>query len=149
MDTATKQQVKTDLVAHLRAQLAGSGAQEQVEGRQALADLGERRVDQDSQEDEAGAMHEHFGKVDAQQRLDLKEAEALDMAARSTVEPGAIVTIDGEHYVVGVPSDSFTSGGRSYTGLATNAPIYDAVKGLQAGATFTFGGREQHVDAIA
>ncbi|WP_050348509.1 hypothetical protein [Arsenicicoccus sp. oral taxon 190] len=148
MDSRSKQQVKDDLIAHLAGQLAGGARAGQDEAAAASAELGERRVDGDAQRDEAGDLHGVLGAVDARQRLDLKEARALDVATTDTVQPGAVVELGGRHYVVGVVTDEFESGGVSYQGIATDAPIYDVIHGLRAGDTFSFGGQDQTITAV-
>ena len=81
MDSRSKQQVKDDLIAHLQTRLAAGTSST---AQQAAAGAGapdERRVDDDSQRDEAGDLHDIFGRADAQERLDLKEARSLDVIA--------------------------------------------------------------------
>lgn len=148
MDSRSKQQVKDDLLAHLQERLTSSTSST---AQQAAAGAGapdQRRVDDDSQRDEAGDLHDIFGRADAQERLDLKEARALDVSPRDVVGPGAIIELDGRHYVVGVPTDEFVSGGVAYEGIATDAPIYDVIHGLRADDTFSFGGQDQVITSV-
>lgn len=148
MDSRSKQQVKDDLIAHLQTRLAAGTSST---AQQAAAGAGapdERRVDDDSQRGEAGDLHDIFGRADAQERLDLKEARSLDVSERDVVGPGAIVELDGQHYVIGVPTDAFESRGITYEGMATDAPIYDLIHGLRAGDTFTFGGQDQTITSV-
>ena len=73
------------------SKMARSGSVSPASGptaQQAAAGAGapdERRVDDDSQRDEAGDLHDIFGRADAQERLDLKEARSLDASERDEV----------------------------------------------------------------
>jgi len=76
-------------------------------------------------------------------------AETIDFAPTSEIRPGAIVVLDGDHYVVGVVSSPFDCDGVTYEGMTTGAPLYAAIKDLRAGGTFTFAGTEHRVDSVA
>ena len=72
----------------------------------------------------------------------------LDFGPKEVVEPGAIVTVDGRHFVIGITMDHFTCDGVELTGLSPRAPFYLAIDGLEKSDTAEFGGRTVRVDDI-
>lgn len=72
----------------------------------------------------------------------------LDFGPKAIVEPGAIVCIDGRHFVIGVSTGRFTCEGTELMGLSPKAPFYEAIEGLAAGDDAEFRGREFEVRAI-
>jgi hypothetical protein len=75
--------------------------------------------------------------------------EGLDFSPATAVRPGAIVVLDGDHYIVGVLSSAFECDGVSYEGMGTDALLYQALKGLHTGDTFTFAGMDYHIDSVS
>lgn len=144
-----KDQIKADLVAHLREGLLADMAEANAEGAAALVDeQDETRVDDISHEDEAGELHGLVEKVDERENAAADAAEQLDMSATDVVRPGAVIEMDGQHFVVGVASSAFTSGGVEYSGISTDAPVYETLVGKKAGDTFTFADAEHHVGSV-
>lgn len=144
-----KTQIKTDLLAHLSGE--DRATDRQVEVTEAAAqpiDQGAHTTDDLSQADAAGDLNRMFEQIDATQQARIDAAKALDMSPTSTVAPGAVVVLDGSSYVVGVPTDQFTSGGVSYAGISTDAPLYEQLKGRSAGESVTFNGTTSTIDAV-
>ena len=144
-----KEQVRADLIAHLRGE--ESSADASIDDRESAAqapDDQEHRVDDDSQRDEAGDQRAALQENEAAQLALISLAKGLDMSPTQVVQPGAIVTLDGTSYVVGVPTDEFTSGGASFAGIATDAPVYQLLLGKRAGETVVVAGSETTIDAV-
>ncbi|NUR97076.1 MAG: hypothetical protein HOV67_17685 [Kribbellaceae bacterium] len=149
MDSKAKLRVKDALLAHLEAHLRATDA---AVGREDSA----ARLDQDtvfdaderSQSDEAADLGGLFEQVGEREHSTVAAAEQLDFGPADEVRPGAIVVLDGNHYVVGVVSSPFESDGVTYEGMTTDAPLYGAIKGLGAGDSFTFDGTEHHIDSV-
>ena len=74
--------------------------------------------------------------------------DALDFGPKSFVEPGAIVTVSGRHFVIGVSMDHFTSEGLELMGLSPAAPLCQAIEGLGKSETVTFDGRELTIEDV-
>lgn len=74
--------------------------------------------------------------------------DALDFGPKQFVEPGAIVTVDGRHFVIAISMDRFTCDGIELTGLSPRAPFYQAIDGLGKSETAEFGGRTVRVEEI-
>ena len=150
MDDATKQQVKADLVEEARTRLASARQTLEVEDDATQIDDTEPMDAEDrAQGDEV--EDRRLRREEATRRLkdDLSRLEDLDVSVVDRVGPGAIVSFGGGHYVVGVVSAPVESGGVTYEGLSTDAPAYEQIQGLQAGDTFTLGGREQRLDDVS
>lgn len=73
---------------------------------------------------------------------------AIDFGPKEFVEPGAIVTVDGRHFVIGVAADPFTCEGIELTGLSPLAPFYQPIDGLGKSDTAEFEGRTVRIDEI-
>ena len=150
MDAAAKGRVKDALVASARAQLQASEGQVSSEEAAATVDQDSSyAVDDLSKSDEAGDMSALFEGAAARQKANVDAIQALDVAPRDTVGPGAIVGFGGARYLVGVVADSFEVDGVSYEGISTDSPIYPAIEGLRAGDSFTFRDASQSIDFLA
>ena len=75
--------------------------------------------------------------------------EALDFGPKEFVEPGAIATVGGKHFVIGVSMDHFTVDGIDLMGLSPAAPLYQAIEGLGKSETASFDGRDRTIDQVA
>lgn len=74
--------------------------------------------------------------------------ENLDFALTDTVRPGAVVVVDGRHFVVAVSTRRFDVGGVSYMGISQESPIYKAMEGLKAGESFAFNGKDVDIEDV-
>ncbi|TPK95552.1 hypothetical protein FJ934_11570 [Mesorhizobium sp. B2-4-12] len=73
---------------------------------------------------------------------------ALDFGPKEFVEPGAIVTVNGRHFVIGVSMDHFTCEGIELIGLSPLAPFYQAIDGLEKSDTVEFGVHKVKIEEI-
>lgn len=150
MDDKAKLRVKEALVAHLEAHLRATNAAVGREDSAARLDPDSSfSVDDQSQADAAGDLGGLYEDVAERQHSTVAQAENLDFAPTSEIQPGAIVVLDDNHYVVGVVSSPFECDGITYEGMTTDAPLYDALKGLHAGDTVTFAATEHRIDSVS
>lgn len=82
----------------------------------------------------------HHAKIDA--------IENTDFSVTDTVQPGAVVSFNGRHFVVVVSTVKFDCDGVTYMGISTQSPIFKAMDGLSKGDSFTFNGREIVLDDV-
>lgn len=144
-----KQQIKNALVSAMSEQVSDTRADEIVDEDAAQLDQNEPiEPGEQSQADQAGEMRGHVEAVAESQKAQIREVEALDVSPRTTIEPGAVAVIDGNAYLVGVVAAPFDVDGTTYEGMSTDAPLYEAAQGLEAGDSFTFLDREHHVDSV-
>lgn len=144
-----KMQIRQDLVAHLRAGLVAD--EKDAESLRSAALVNEEdsyRTDDVSHEDQAGDIHGLIEDVDEKQDELADQAEKLDMSPTDTVRPGAVIEMDGAHYVVGVASSAFVSGGVEYAGISTETPVYPTLEGKRAGDTFSFADGEHTIGSV-
>lgn len=78
----------------------------------------------------------------------LKAIEAIDFGPKESVGSGAVVCVDGRHFVIGISTGRFTCEGVEMMGLSQAAPFYAAIEGLAAGDIADFRGREIEVRAV-
>jgi hypothetical protein len=150
MDSVAKQRVKDALLAQVEAALRASRAR--VAGEDSAARLdpdSSYSVDDLSQADEARDLGGLFEGTEERQAGILSRIDDLDFGPKTEVTPGAIIGFDGDRYVVGVVAAAFDCDGITYEGISADSPIYATLKGLRAGDTFTFYGREHRVDFVA
>lgn len=96
----------------------------------------------------AGELAEAFDQpvhVHADKLAHLRE---IDFGPKTVVEEGAVVRFGGRNFVVSVSTARFEHDGESFMGISTQAPIYDALRGLGAGDTAQFNGREIEIEAV-
>lgn len=150
LENIDKKQVVADLVTHLRGGVREDD-QEVAMRREDAAPIceDEHDVDDVSHQDEAGDLHELFQEVDDKQKALIEAAQKLDVSPKSSVDAGAVIVMDGERYIVGIASDTFTSGGAQYSGMSSDAPAFDVLKGATAGESHEVNGHTMTVDEIA
>ncbi|WP_425045885.1 hypothetical protein [Primorskyibacter sp. S87] len=85
-------------------------------------------------------VHTHHAKIDV--------IENLDFSLKEVVEPGAVVSFNGRSFIIAVSTVRFDVDGQTYMGISTQSPIYNAMKGLEEGASFAFNGREMTLDEV-
>lgn len=78
----------------------------------------------------------------------VKAIRSIDFSPKDTVGPGAVVCVDGRHFVIGVATGKFACEGIELMGLSEAAPFYGALDGLAAGEVTEFRGREFEVRAV-
>ncbi|MGD9865464.1 MAG: hypothetical protein AB7S99_19860 [Pseudodonghicola sp.] len=74
--------------------------------------------------------------------------ENTDFALTDTVQPGAVVVVDGRHFIVAVSTRRFDVGGVTYMGISQESPIYQAMEGLKAGESFDFNGKDVEIEDV-
>ncbi|WP_052594881.1 hypothetical protein [Luteipulveratus mongoliensis] len=150
LDGEAKQRINAALRA--RAEREVSSSREAVADEHAAADLDQDSsyaVDDLSQSDEAGDLSGLYGGAEEREKGVLKILDALDFGLQTTVVPGAVVAFGGDHYVVGVAADAIEVDGVTYEGISADSPVFEAIKGLSAGDTFTVNGQEHRLDVVA
>lgn len=126
-------------------------AQDEVDTQHSASELDQESaydIDDQFQADTAGDLAGLFERAEAGQRARVAAVDALDFGPKETAEPGAVVVLDDQVYVIGVATEPFQVDGREVVGISTDAPIWLALRGTRAGDTFTFDGRTRHVDAV-
>lgn len=149
LDARAKQQVKDALKAHISAQVGASD--EAVSSERSGAELDQdasHSVDDLSQSDAAGELHELLEAAEDKQRADLAAIDDLDFGPKDVVEPGAVVAFGGDHFVFGVVADAFECDGVSYEGISADSPVGQVIDGLRAGESFAFNERTHRLDLV-
>jgi hypothetical protein len=150
MDSGEKQRVKDALIAQAESELRDSRASVTGEDSAAVLDQNSSYSrDDQSQSTVAADLGGLLEGAEERQREILAQIQALDFGPKTEVAPGAVVSLDGDRYVIGVVSASFTCDGTSYEGISADSPLYASIKGLRTGDAFTFAGREHHIDFVA
>ena len=86
-------------------------------------------------------VHDHTEKM--------AKLERIDFGPKSSVQEGALIKLSGRNFVIAVSTATFSCDGREVMGISTMAPIYAEMKGLKAGETLRFNGRELVVEEVA
>lgn len=150
MGLQDKLRLKEALISH--AGDAVTAVQQSVSEEDSAAVLDQTSsysLDDQSQSDEAGAMASIFAESVAAAQDQLATIEALDMAPRDRVEPGAVVGFGGQRYVVGVVTDAVSCDGVDYEGISTESAMYAAIQGRQLGDAFDFRGQHLSIEFLA
>jgi transcription elongation GreA/GreB family factor len=150
LDSDAKQRIKDALVAQAEADLSGSRASVAHEDSAARLDQDSSfAVDDQSQADVAGDLGRLLESNEERQAGILMRIDELDFGPKTEIGPGAVISVDGDRYVVGVVASAFDCDGAMYEGISSDSPIYAALRGRHAGDTITFHGHEQHIDFVA
>lgn len=143
-----KEALKAALVAHLRGGVGSDLSQITQEGADAGNDAQMVR-DAEALGDSSGDLHALLQRAEAKDDDAAAHAEALSTEPCDSVEPGAVVEMDGRNYIVGVSSTPFMFDGAVFAGFSTSAPVYSTIKGLHAGENFSFADGEHHIGAVS
>ena len=119
-----------------------------VEEALAEAQDGGDRVDQ------AQATSTKFKAAQAERSLHehekhLEILEGINFSAKTVVESGAVVNVNGRTLVVSVPTRKFELDGVTMIGVSPAAPLVKAMLDLEAGASFKFHGKKMKITSIA
>lgn len=85
-------------------------------------------------------VKDHHSKIDV--------LENMDFAPSDTIDLGAVVSFGGRHVVVSVSTTQFEVEGVTYMGISPQSPIFQAMRGLSEGDSFTFNGREIEITEV-
>lgn len=85
-------------------------------------------------------IHDHEAKIAA-----LKAMTFEDM---DEVGPGAVVTLNGKHFIVSVATRRFECGGETYMGISRDSPIYKKMVGMKQGDTFEMNGVQMEIEDL-
>ena len=78
----------------------------------------------------------------------LDKLETINFGPKDEVGEGAVVKFNGRHFVIAVPTSKFICEGESFMGISTDAPIYQAMKGLTTGDEFSFGDQKYEIELL-
>ncbi|NYJ28084.1 hypothetical protein [Allomuricauda sp. ARW1Y1] len=78
----------------------------------------------------------------------LETINKISFQPKETVEPGAVVSVNGRCMIVAVSKPPFKIGERDFLGISTQAPIYSALKGKRAGDSFEFNNQKFTIEAV-
>ena len=106
-------------------------------------------IDDQSQAGQAAELAEALGADSQNASEKLAYVDGLDFGPKKFVEEGALVSVDGKHYVIAVSTPQFRVNGKSFIGISPLSPLYKAMDGLGAGDTFTLNGKKQKIDGVA
>ena len=77
-----------------------------------------------------------------------KTIEGIEFSAKREVELGAVVKVNDRYFAVALPTPIMHLNGVEVLGISTDAPLFQAMKGLRAGDTFEFNGKEVTVEEV-
>lgn len=144
-----KPAIRRRLLAVMQGGVGAAADQARTDQTAAEIDPGSAyTIDDLGQSDEDGELRGEMQGVADGARAAINRLKKLDVTPTDTVRPGAVVSFGGDNYFIGVAAEEFTADGRTFTGIATDAPIYSAIEGLRRGDRFTFRDTEYLIDAV-
>lgn len=78
----------------------------------------------------------------------LEAIDAISFEPTDTIQPGAIVSVNGHCMIVAVSKPAFKIGDRKFIGISEQAPIYQHLKGKKAGDVFEFNNQNFTIEAV-
>lgn len=144
-----KPAIRRRLLAVLQGGVGAAADQARTEQTGAEIDPGTAyNIDDLGQSDQDGEFRAEMQGVAAGAREAINRLKKIDITPADTVRPGAVVSFGGDNYFIGVAASEFTADGRTFTGVATDAPIYETIAGLRRGDRFTFRDTEYLIDDV-
>lgn len=105
-------------------------------------------TDERAQAETASELAEAFEQPVHDYETKIDRLRAIDFGPKSEVGEGAIVTVGARHFVIAVSTARFEHEGVELIGISTQAPIYKAMEGKEAGDDCTFNGRTLTIDEV-
>lgn len=115
------------------------------------ADLDEddtRDLDDFARQDTLSEMNKRLENQLNDAKVYLEILDGLDISAKETVAPGAVVETDKFNFFISVPNNGIEFNEKRYVGMSTDAPIYQFLKGKKEGETVKFGKQEYTIKAV-
>lgn len=103
---------------------------------------------QRSQNEQSGIEAQRFEEQYHLHESHRKAILAIDFRSRDSVQPGAVVRVNGRYFVVAVPTRLFHVDGVEVLGISTDSPLFAAMEGLRSGENFEFRGNSFVVEQI-
>ena len=101
-----------------------------------------------SQKENAGELAEAFDSPVRAHERKIEAIKTIDFGPKDSVEPGAVIQLGQRLFVVSVATDSFDCEGKTLMGISTEAPVYLALEGMEAGDSAKVNGKTVTIDRI-
>lgn len=104
--------------------------------------------DQQSQAEASGELAAAWDDAMHDDEARIARLNEISFAPKTDVTEGAVVLLDGRVLVICVATPEFEFNGQTLMGISPAAPIYKAMKGLEAGDIFAFNGTDHEISEI-
>lgn len=81
-------------------------------------------------------------------KADLENLEQLDFSPKTIALPGAVISTEKFHFVLGFAAIPFEFENKSMVGVSVESPIYPEIKGKQVGDEFSYSDNTYKIVAI-
>ena len=105
-------------------------------------------TDEASQAEAAGELAEAFDHPVHDHAHKIAVLKDIDFGPKDTVEPGAVVRLNGRNFIVSVSTDRFECDGQDFMGISVEAPVFKAIEGREAGETCSLNGRKLKIESV-
>ncbi len=144
-----KEALKEKLIQLQKESIAG--LEEKIATIHSMVDIDESgTIDPEdlSHQTESGESESLFRKQLTKARIDLSTFEQLDMSPKSAVEPGAYVVTENFNFIVGCATTPFDFEGQHIIGVSPDSPIFQEMKNLTKGDSFSVSGNNYTIKEI-
>ncbi|WP_242917270.1 hypothetical protein [Pontibacter liquoris] len=73
---------------------------------------------------------------------------SLDFGHKTSVTTGAVVLVDGQYYIIGIPACQFDLAGKHFIAMSPEAPFYQGLMDKKQNDSFVFNGKEFTIESI-
>lgn len=78
----------------------------------------------------------------------LEKISSIDFSEKTAVGPGAVVKMNSQHYIIGIPACRFDFEGVNYIAMSTEAPLYLAIEGTEQGDTAEYNDQVYKIEKV-
>ncbi|TXI85766.1 MAG: hypothetical protein E6Q37_05700 [Crocinitomicaceae bacterium] len=91
-----------------------------------------------SHQAESATLKQLFTQKLAKAKADLANLEQVDFSAKTSALPGAVVSTEKFHFVLGYAAIPFEFENKTIVGVSVDSPIFPEIKGKQIGDVFAY-----------
>jgi hypothetical protein len=83
-----------------------------------------------------------------QRENELEMLRNLDFSHKTCVTEGAVVQVEGQYYIIGIPACQFDFGGKHFVAMSPEAPFYKELMDKKENDSFVFDGKGFTIESI-
>jgi hypothetical protein len=83
-----------------------------------------------------------------QRENEIKMLRDLDFGSKTSVAEGAVVLVNGQYYIIGIPACQFDLDGKHFVAMSPDAPFYRELMDKKQNESFVFNGKGFTIESI-
>jgi hypothetical protein len=107
-----------------------------------------RDADDNSHREETEEYLQAMERQIHQRENELNMLRELDFGPKTSVTEGAVVLVNGQYYIIGIPACQFDLEGKHFIAMSPDAPFYRELMDKQQNDSFVFNGHAFTIESV-